>query len=120
MNKKPVKPALHGIIDYVFSGIQLTVPSLLGLNEQATKTYQALGIGFLAMNALSDTPVGIKRTISFKGHQQADAAFLTGLSLLTFSNFINKDTKVRSFHLSFLAVAITHYILTDYKAGSQK
>lgn len=118
MNKKPVTPAVHGIIDYVLSGIQLTVPSLLGLNDQATKTYQGLGSGFLAMNALSDTPVGIKRTISFKGHQQADAAFLTGLSLLIFSNFIHKDRKVLSFHLSFLTVAITHYILTDYNARS--
>lgn len=116
MNKKPVTPARHGIIDYVFSGIQLTVPSLLGLNDQATKTYKALGTGFLVMNALSDTPVGIKRIISFKGHQQADAAFLAGLLLLIFPNFIRKDRKVLSFHLSFLTAAITHYTLTDYNA----
>ncbi len=120
MKKNPVTPKLHGIIDYVFSGIQLTAPSIIGLNASATKTYQALGTGFLTMNALSDTPVGINRTISFKGHQKADAAFLTTLSLLTFSNFICKDRKALSFHLSFLSVAITHYILTDYKAIFRK
>lgn len=66
MTKKPVSPTLHGIIDYVFSGIQLAVPSVIGLNAPAIKTYATLGSGFLAMNAISDTPVAIKPIISFK------------------------------------------------------
>jgi hypothetical protein len=34
MNSKPVTPAMHGIIDYVFSGIQLAAPPLFGLSKQ--------------------------------------------------------------------------------------
>lgn len=120
MSNKPVKPVLHGIIDYLFSGIQLIVRKSIGLNNKACKTYQALGAGFIGMNALTDTPVGLKRTISFKDHQKADAAFLATLALLTFANNIQKDKKTLSFHLSFLTIAISHYILTDYNAVPQK
>lgn len=116
---KPVTPAAHGVIDYIFSGIQLAVPVLIGMNNKAAKTYGVLGAGFTAINALTDTPAGIKRSISFKGHQKADIGFLAGISLLTFSNFIRKDKKAFAFHLGFLTVAVAHYLLTDYKAGSK-
>jgi hypothetical protein len=119
MNNKPVTPAMHGIIDYVFSGIQLAAPPLLGLNKTAAGTYMALGAGFLAVNALTDTPVAIKPVLSFETHQKADTGFLAGLALLTAPRFIRNDKRALVFHFSFLAVAVTHYILTDYKAGSR-
>jgi len=117
MDTKPVKPRLHGIIDYVFSGIQVAVPLLLGLNKKAATTYGALGTGFLAVNALTDTPAGLKHLLSFRKHQKADQSFLAGLSLLSFVDFIRKDRKALIFHFGFLTAAIAHYILTDYNAN---
>jgi hypothetical protein len=114
MNTKPVTPIVHGIIDYVFSAIQIAGPSIVKLNNTATKTYGALGLGFLAVNALTDTAVGIKPVISFKGHQKADASFLAALALLTLAKPIREDKKALYFHLGFLATAIGHYALTDY------
>lgn len=116
MDTKPVTPKLHAIIDYVFSGIQMAAPLLLGLNRKAATTYGALGAGFLAINALTDTPAGLKHFLSFKKHQKADQSFLAGLSLLSFANYIRRDKRARNFHLGFLAAAIAHYILTDYNA----
>lgn len=113
-------PTLHGVIDYLFSGVQLALPANLGLNTTATRTYQALGTGFLVMNALTDTPVGIKPMLSLKAHQRADAALLTGLSLLTVAPFIGNDRRALTFHLGFLATAIAHYMLTDYEANSSR
>ena len=60
MNNQPVSPAWHGEIDYLISGVQLALPARLGLNTSATRTYQALGRCFLSINALTDTPMGIK------------------------------------------------------------
>ena len=117
---KPVTPALHGIIDYVFSGILLYGPYVAGLNDKATKSYNAIGASFLVGNAFTDTPVGIQPVLSFKDHQKTDAVFLAGLSLLTVANFIRKDKKAFSFHVAFLTTAIAHYILTDYNASAQK
>ncbi|HEX8355979.1 MAG TPA: hypothetical protein VF610_01135 [Segetibacter sp.] len=117
MNSKAVKPAIHGIIDYVFSAIQMGAPSAMGLNKKAVKTYQVLGAGFLTVNALTDTKVGIKPLISFKGHQKTDAGFLATLALLTFTKPILKHKKTLRFHLAFLGTAITYYVLSDYNAG---
>jgi hypothetical protein len=116
--KKPVNPHTHGIIDYIFSAIQLAGPTLLKLNDNTKKTYSMLGSGFLATNMLSDTPVGVERIIPFKVHQKIDAAFLGTLSLLTFSRKIKNDKVALAFHLGLLATAVAHYVLTDYDEES--
>ena len=114
MITKPVQAKTHGIIDYVFSGVQIAAPIALHLNNKTSKTYQALGAGFLTINALTDTAVGLRPTLSFKQHQKLDLGFLAGLTLLSLSTFIRKDKKALTFHLSFLTLAIAHYVLTDY------
>ena len=120
MNQKPVTPTLHGLIDYAFAGIQLAAPSVLGLNAPMTRTYQALGTGFLAVNALTDTPVGVKPLLSLRGHQRADAGFLVSLSLLTLAPFIRKDKAALGFHVGFLLTAVGHFALTDYGANDAR
>lgn len=119
MNLKPVKPTLHTVNDYVLSGVLLAAPQNLHLNKKAAATYGVLGAGFLTVNALTNTPAGIKRVLSFKTHQRTDAAFLVSFSMLTLAAAIRKDKKALRFHLIFLAVAVTHYVLTDYNAGSK-
>jgi hypothetical protein len=83
--RKPITPKIHGILDYALAGVQMIVPAALGFNRKVVRTYLDLGAGFLGVNALTNTPVGIKRVISMKDHQRADAAFLTTLTLLTFT-----------------------------------
>jgi hypothetical protein len=116
MIHRPVTPAMHGIIDHIFSGVLLVAPSALNLNDKAAKTYGTLGAGFLAVNAVTKTPAGIKPVLSFKQHQKADIGFLAGMALLTAISFIRRDKKALVFHLGFLATAAAHYILTDYDA----
>jgi hypothetical protein len=118
--KKPVSPTAHGIIDYVFSGVQAATPFLLSLNPATKKTYAALSTGFTIVNALTNTKAGIKPVIPFRGHQKADIGFLAGLGLLTFAGFIRNDKKSRLFHLAFLGLAVAHYLLTDYNQDTGK
>lgn len=118
--EKPIKPALHGIIDYVFSAIQLAAPTALGLNLNTVQIYSVLGALFAGSNALTKTPVAVKPIVSFKTHQKMDALFLSGLSILTFTKCIRKDNRALAFHLAFLATAVTHYLLTDYDAAEKK
>jgi hypothetical protein len=112
--KKPISPTIHGILDYALSGVQMLVPGMLGLNKKVVKTYLDLGSGFLGVNALTNTPVGLKRVISMKDHQKADAAFLTTLALLTFTKMMAKDKKALPFHLVMLGLSVTNYLMTDY------
>ena len=115
--KKPVSPAAHGIVDYILSGIEIAGPPLLGLNPRAARTYQAIGAGYTIINALTKTPVGVKRLIALKTHKKGDLGLLTGLALLSVVPFIRKDKKALIFHAAFLGLAVLQYILTDYKAG---
>lgn len=112
--KKPITPKIHGILDYALAGVQMIVPAALGFNKKVVRTYLDLGAGFFAVNALTNTPVGIKRVISLKDHQRADAAFLTTLTLLTFTKLMEKDKKALAFHFGMLAMSLAHYALTDY------
>jgi hypothetical protein len=112
--KKPITPKVHGIIDYALAGIQMFVPSILGFNKKIVRSYLDLGSGFLGVNALTDTPVGIRRRISMKDHQRADAVFLGTLTLLTFTKAMEKDKRALAFHLAVLAASFGHYMLTDY------
>jgi hypothetical protein len=112
--KKPIDSQMHGIIDYAFAGIQLFGPSILGLNTQFAKTYKVLGVSFTAINATTDTPVGISKAISMKTHQKADAAFLATLSALTIYKIVRSDKKALAFHLAFLGIALVNYALTNY------
>lgn len=113
---KPVNSKAHGIIDYAFSGIQLSAPALLSLNKNARRTYQGLGAGFLVINSFTDTPVGLKRVLSFKDHQKADASFLLSLSALAMTKMIRKEKKALYFHVGFLSIAVAHYFLTNYNS----
>ena len=72
--KKPIDAKTHGIIDYAFAGIQLIRPFLLGLNKKPPAACQMLGTAFTAVNAVTDTLVGITSQISMKGRQKADAS----------------------------------------------
>ena len=116
MKRPPITPVVHGIIDYAFSAMQLILPSLLKLNNQAKIQYLVTGASFGIVNAITDTPVAVKPVITFKDHQKADAMFLTGTALMTMSGMIRKDRRSMYFHLGFLSVAIMHYMLTDYDA----
>jgi hypothetical protein len=112
--KKPITPTMHGILDYALSGIQIFVPDMLGFHSKVVKTYLDLGSGFLGVNALTNTRVGIKRVISMKDHQRSDAAFLTTLTLLTFTKLIEKDKRALAFHFAVLGLSLANYFLTDY------
>lgn len=116
MSDKPINAENHALIDYVFTGVQFVGPLALGLSDEASKTYQALGTGFLAVNALTDTPLGVKRMIPFENHEKADIGFLAGLSILTFSKPIREDKKALCFHLGMLTMAAANYFLTDYRS----
>jgi hypothetical protein len=112
--KKPISPKIHGILDYALAGIQMLAPGTLGFHKKFVRTYLDIGSGILAVNALTNTPVGLKRVISMKDHQKADAAFLTTMTLLTFTKLIEKDKKAMAFHFGLLALSVANYVLTDY------
>ena len=66
MKNGPVKPQLHGIIDYAFSAIMLAAPTALRFDKKTSQTYHAGGVAFLLMNAVTNTPVALKTLAPFQ------------------------------------------------------
>lgn len=118
--KHPVKPPMHGLVDYVFSAVQLAAPALLGANKNALKLFGATGSSLLLLNALTDTPYGLKRAVSFKNHQMVDRLFLSGLLRILFLKSIRQNKKTLWLAVGFFGAGLANYLLTDYKAGSQR
>ena len=113
---KPISPKLHGILDYAVVGMLAVLPASLGLKKGAVGSYAAVATNYLAVNSLTDTPVGIKKVLTFKAHQKADIATLGMLAIMTMAPAIRKDKKALYFHVGFMAMVATQYLLTDFEA----
>jgi hypothetical protein len=111
---KPIDAKLHGILDYGFAAINLAGPALLKLPKQTQRIYAGLAGTLTSVNAITDTPVGLKPVLSFKNHQKADLSLLGGLALLSFVKPIRTHKPSLYFHLGVLAAAVTQYLLTDF------
>jgi len=118
MKSKPISPAMHGILDYVIGSLLIAAPRLLKQDNEAVKNYQKVGKGILAINALTDAPSGIRKTIPLKAHQANDAMVLAGLATSTFSETVREDKKILGFHVALMALLATQYLLTDYNNKS--
>jgi hypothetical protein len=117
--KKPVSPAAHGVMDYVLSGIEIAATPFLRLNPTATRTYQALGAGYTIVNALTNSPVGLKKLIPMRTHQKGDLGMLGAMALLSFAPFLRRDKKAMIFHLSVLGLIALQYALTDFNRAEK-
>ncbi len=115
MMKKPISPTIHGIADYVISGALLSLPSVLRLAPAARWTYAGLGTGFLAVDALTIAPTGLKKLLPMELHRKVDLGTLAGTALLTATKLIRGDRKAFRFHLVLLAVAAANLLLTRYE-----
>lgn len=102
-------------MDYAVVGMLSTLPAAIGLDKSAVKSYAGVAANILTVNSLSDTPVGIKNVMSMKTHRKMDIATLSTLAMMTFAKPFRKDKKALCFHLGFLALVTTQFILTDFE-----
>ena len=113
--KKLISPTAHAVMDYLVGGIFMMVPSTLGLNHRAVSGYKKLGTGIIALNALTDTPVALKKIVTLSVHKANDAALLNGFMLATFSDEVKNDRRTLAFHVGMLALLSMQYAMTNYE-----
>ncbi len=115
MQQKPLTPLHHGIIDYGFAAAQIAGPTLLGLNDKTRKLHLLLGLKVLGLNALTDSPAGIKPVVPLKTHRKADLALLGSMTALTAMKPIYKHRRSLIFHLALVGLGAASFLLTDFK-----
>lgn len=116
MNRTPIGPRAHGVIDYGFVAVQALAPTVFGLDGAA----RALCYGFAAtqgvLNALTDHPVALERLVPFRVHGQLETPFVPALLLLPWITGALRQPNARRYFASFFAIALMNYLLTDYDA----
>ena len=119
MFPKPIGPRTHGAIDYGFVTTQALAPSLFGLHGAARYCCYAFAATQGVLNALTDQPLAVKRVVPFRVHGQLETPFLPALVLVPWLTGALKQRNARRYFFSFFAVALTNYLLTDYKANER-
>ncbi|OON69712.1 hypothetical protein [Hymenobacter sp. CRA2] len=120
MKAKPIGPTAHGIIDYGFVALQALAPTLFHLRGPARRLCYAFAGAQGVLNALTDHPVGLKRVVPLRVHGQLETPFVPALLLLPWATGALKQRNARRYFVSFFAVALANYLLTDYRANEKR
>lgn len=116
MSYKPIGPKAHGAIDYGFMTLNALAPSLLGLKGTARTLCYAFAGGQGLLNAFTDHPLGVKRLVPFRVHGQLETPYVPALLVLPWITGAFRQRNARRYFLSFFAIALANYLLTNYRA----
>ncbi|KQR65316.1 hypothetical protein [Pedobacter sp. Leaf176] len=115
MNKKPITPAIHGLVDYAFAATLYTVPALIGCNKKTVVLFRGLAIEVFLYGAITRQPLALLPLIPMRVHKLIDVANLSGMALLTGYKGIRKKPKAVGFNLGMVALGITSVLLTQWR-----
>ncbi len=116
MNKKPIGPTLHGLIDYGFAALEFAAPTLFNLQGVARTVCYGFGANTLVTNALTKHSVGLVKVIPLRLHGKAEVPILPVLLLVPWLTGAMKQPNARRYFLAFFVMATTNLLLTDYDA----
>ena len=119
MNKKPISPKMHGIIDYSFAAGLLVLPTLLGLNKKVRNLYKIMAAEMFLYSSLTDYPAGLAPLIPYETHRKIDVANIAGMAADTFYKPIRKQKRATLFHIAATTAALTTLLLTDWKGETE-
>lgn len=111
---RPIKPRLHGILDYALVAIFLNAPMVFGFTGAPASTLYWLAGIHLLMTGITDFPYGMFKVIPFRIHGAIDA--LGGLFLLAAPWLLGfaGDSAARNFFLFVGVLSFAVIALTDY------
>jgi hypothetical protein len=116
MDTPPLSPRTHVALDYVWGATLLTVPHVLGVSRRARAFFALFGALALAVNALTDTPLGVRRIIPLRTHRAIDLATDPFYVLLPLTTGIVREPRARALWLAGGAVLAGSVALTDWDA----
>lgn len=116
MQRKPISRGLHGLIDYGFGLVNLSVPALLGLSGSARVVLAGWAAAQGALNAFTDQKYAVRRVVPFATHGRAESLGLPALAVTTVASGALRHPKARLFFAGLFAALLTNYFLTDYNA----
>ena len=117
---KPLSPTAHSALDYGVGAILLTVPHALGLSRRARVFFGAFGALATVVNALTDTPLSVRRVIPFRTHRLIDLATDPLYVAVPLLSGIAREPRARTLWLASTALLAGNVALTDWDAPTDR
>jgi hypothetical protein len=110
IRKGPLPLFLHGLIEYVAGVLFIAAPFVFGFDDgAATALSLVIGAGILVLAIITDSPVGIVRTLPIEVHVVLDYVLAVILIASPFIfGFRDDDAAV----LFFVILGVAHLIIT--------
>lgn len=116
MATKPIKPNAHVATDYLLGTLAFVAPGALGLGIVARTLSYVFGAAMIGNAAMTDTPLGVRRALTFRQHGDMDKPLVPSMVLLPYMAGAMRDPRARTYFSLFAAAALAQYLMTDYKA----
>lgn len=120
MNRKPIMPAIHGLVDYMFAAALFTVPPLIGCSRKTVWMYHGIAAGTFLYGAITRQPLSLRPVIPMKAHRVIDVVNLSGLSLFTTYKGVRRNKKAIGFNLGMVALGAATVLLTQWRKHDQR
>lgn len=114
--RKPISPATHGLIDYGFGLVNMTIPAVLGLTGVAKTIPMVAALAQGTLNAFTE----ISRKIPFSTHGWLETAGVPTLVAVSAASGAMKKPKARNYYLGLFAALGIVYMLTDWNATPKR
>lgn len=110
IRKGPLPLFLHGLIEYLAGALFVAAPFVFGFDDDAaTALALVIGAAILVLAIITDSPVGIVRTMPIEVHVVLDYVLAVVLIAAPFIfGFREDDTAV----LFFVILGVAHLIIT--------
>ncbi len=116
MAKRPISPALHGLIDHGFGVLNTAGPAALGLTGSARAAPAVAAVAQGTLNALTAQPYAAARIVPFHLHGRLESVGVPALLVATIATGAWKQPRAPLFFGGLFLALGAVYALTDWNA----
>lgn len=112
---KPIKPAAHTIVDYLFCTVTALAPTMLGFGGVPATLCYGVAVGYLVFSLLTNTPTAPFRLIPFRVHGMVEIAAGFLLLFVPWLFGFSENVPARAFFAGAGLVTFGVYFLTEWR-----
>lgn len=116
MNRKPISPAMHGLIDYGFGVLNTAGPAALGLTGAARNVPAVAALVQGGLNAVTDQKYAATKLVPFHLHGRLESLGVPALLVASIATGAWKQPRAPLFYGGLFLALGTVYALTDWNA----
>ena len=116
MNRKPISPDVHGVIDYGLGVLNTAGPAALGLTGAARTVPAVAALVQGGLNAVTDQRFAARKLVPFRLHGRLEALGIPALLVATIATGAWKQPKAPLFYGGLFLALGAVYALTDWDA----